>query len=187
MRYKIFQPGTSYPHILFYLISCISYLLILLVVSQRAYIVALCDALGQIQLGTISFADAVVAAHGDVTESCNFFVGAAGLLPCLYQRAVVEIDIQFIVGGLQHIHLKNQLSGLGEQHLLQTLQAVGIALLDVPCAVVQAAAADGGIAEFLPVEAALAGFVTQQVQPVGTMLQLLADGNQQRILILCLC
>ena len=153
-------------------------------VAQGADIVTLRDALGQIQLGTISFADAVVAAHGDVTESCDLFIGTTGLLPCLDQRTVVEIYIQLVIGGLQHIHLKNKLGSLGKQHLLQALQRIGVALLDVARAVIQTAAADGRIAEFLPVQATLAGFIAQQIQPQSAVLQLFPDGCQQGFLYL---
>jgi len=44
-----------------------------------------------------ALADAVVAAHGDVAEPGDLLVGAAGLLPRLDQRAVVEIQIQGVV------------------------------------------------------------------------------------------
>ena len=72
--------------------------LLLLVVAQGAYVVAFGDAFGQVQLGAVAFADAVVAAHGDVAEGGDLFVGASGFLPGFYQGAVVEVDVQRIVG-----------------------------------------------------------------------------------------
>ena len=39
---------------------------LLLMIPQGAHVVALCDALGQIQHRTVALADAVVTAHGNV-------------------------------------------------------------------------------------------------------------------------
>ena len=87
-------------------------------VAQGADVVTLGDALGKVQHGAVSFADTVVTAHGDVAQSGDFFIGAACLLPCLDQGAVVEVDVQLVISGLQHIHFEDELGGLGEQHLL---------------------------------------------------------------------
>ena len=99
-------------------------------IPQRADVITLGDALGQIQHTAVALADAVVAAHGDIAQSGNLLIGTAGLLPGLYQGAVVEINVQLIIGRLQNFHLKNTLSGLGKEDLLQSLQGVGIALFD---------------------------------------------------------
>lgn len=110
----------------------ISPLLAVLDVAQRADVVALGDGLGQLQPCVEALADAVVAAHGDVAEPGDLLIGAAGLLPRLDQRAVVEIQIQGVVGVLHQIHLKDPAGRLGEQRLAQTLQALGIPIKP-PC------------------------------------------------------
>ena len=83
-------------------------LLFNLTVAQGADIVTLGNALGKIQHGAIGFADAVVTAHGDVAEGGDLLIGAAGLLPGLYQGAVVEVDVQSIIGGFQKIKSRFQ-------------------------------------------------------------------------------
>ena len=59
-------------------------LLVLLVVAEGAYVVALSDALGEIEHASVALADAVVTAHSDVAKHSDLFIGAACLLPSLY-------------------------------------------------------------------------------------------------------
>ena len=66
----------------------------------------------------------MVTAHGDVAEHGDFFIAAAGFLPCLDQGAVVEINVQLIIRAFENIHLKDQLGGFREQRLFQPLQVV---------------------------------------------------------------
>ena len=68
-----------------------------LILSMHRCVLLLGDGLGQLQPCVEALADAVVAAHGDVAEPGDLLVGAAGLLPRLDQRTVVEIQIQGVV------------------------------------------------------------------------------------------
>ena len=103
-------------------------LLVRLDVSQRADVIALRDGLGQLKACVEAAADAVVAAHGDVAEPGDLLVAAAGLLPGLDQRTVVEIEIERVIRILDEIHLEYPSGRAGEQRLSQTLEALGAAL-----------------------------------------------------------
>ena len=104
------------------------YLLVRLDVSQRADVIALRDGLGQLKASVKAAADAVVAAHGDVAQSGDLLVAAAGLLPGLDQRTVVEIEIERVVCIFDEIHLEHPSGRAGEQRLSQALEAFGAAL-----------------------------------------------------------
>ena len=49
---------------------------------------------GQVQLTAEAFCNTAVTAHGMVAHQADFFIAAALLLPCLYQRAVMEVDVR---------------------------------------------------------------------------------------------
>ena len=103
-------------------------LLLFFVIAQAAHIVALGNALRQIQNTAVTLADAVVAAHGDIAKLGDLLVGAARVLPGFHKGTVVEIDRELIVGGFQDLHFKNKLCGLCKERFSQTDQAVGLAL-----------------------------------------------------------
>ena len=123
----------------------------------------------------------MVAAHGDAAEPGDLLIGAAGLLPRLDQRAVVEIQIQGIVGVLHQIHLEDPAGRLGEQRLAQTLQALGAALFHKVVALRDAAAGDSRRCEILGVKTALLRLVHQEIQPEGAVLQQLADLDHEGV------
>ena len=141
------------------------------------------NGLGQFQLAAKAFRNPPVAAHGVVAQQLDLLIGAALLLPCLHQRAVVEIDIQIVIGAALDIHLKDPLGGLGEQGLLQTLQRLTAAgLLAQIGTLIQTAALDGSGGIFLGIQSLLLRFVAEQVHPQSPVLQLFPDGRQQRVL-----
>ena len=96
----------------------------LFVIPQRARIISLGNAFRKVQNAAVTFTDPVVAAHGNITKHGDFLIAAARLLPRFDQRAIMKINVQFIVGALEHIHLKNKLSRLVKQDLLQPFQTV---------------------------------------------------------------
>ena len=156
---------------------------VLLVIPQRAYIVAFGNALRQIQDCAITLTDAVVTAHGNVAKLGDLFVGTSGVLPGLYQRAVVEIQRKLVIGAFQYIHFKYKLCGLGEQSLFQAFETVGIAFLHQVSTLGQTAALNGGTAEVLGIKPPLLCFVAEQLQPEGTMLQQCADCLQESVFV----
>ena len=89
--------------------------------ADLANAVALGDGLGQLQLAAEAFRDAPVTAHGVVAEGAQLFIGAALLLPGLHQRAVVEIDIQVVVGAALDLHFEHQPGRKTEQRLFESL------------------------------------------------------------------
>ena len=96
----------------------------------------------------------------------------------------MEVDGEAVVGGLQNLHLKHQLGGLGEEGLAQTLQAVGVPLLHQLGTLGKATALDGGATEITGIQPPLACLVAEEVKPGGAVLQLGADGLQKAVLIL---
>ena len=76
-------------------------------VSERADIVPLRNAFRELKHATVALSDAVIAAHGDVTEHSDLLVGAARLLPRLYKRTVVKIDRERVVRRLEYLHFKD--------------------------------------------------------------------------------
>ena len=96
----------------------------------------------------------------------------------------MEVKAQRVVGHFQHIHFKDQLGGLGEQGLFQTLQTVGAALLYEVSTLTQTAPADGCAAEVPGVQAPFLCLVAQQIQPEGPVAQLIPDGHEKGIFVL---
>ena len=90
--------------------------------SDLAHIITLCYGCRKIQLTAEAFCDSAVTAHSMITKQLNFLVAAALLLPCFYQRAIVEIYIKMIVIALLNIHFKNPLSRFAKQSLLKSLK-----------------------------------------------------------------
>lgn len=154
-------------------------LLVRLDVSQRADVIALRNGLGQLEASVKAAADAVVAAHGDVAQSGDLLVAAAGLLPSLDQRAVVEIEIERVVRILDEIHLEHPSGRAGEQRLSQALEAFGAALFLQVGALRNAASRDSRRGKLLRIQAALFGLVHQQIQPECAVLQQLADPDDE--------
>lgn len=157
-------------------------LLVRLDVSQRADVIALRNGLGQLKACVKAAADAVVAAHGDVAQSGNLLVAAAGLLPGLDQRAVVEIEIERVVRILDEIHLEHPSGRAGEQRLSQTLEALGAALFLQVGALRNAASRDSRRGKLLRIQTALFGLIHQQIQPECAVLQQLADLDDELVL-----
>ena len=157
-------------------------LLVRLDVSQRADVIALRNGLGQLEASVKAAADAVVAAHGDVAQSGDLLVAAAGLLPGLDQRAVVEIEIERVVRVLDEIHLEHPSGRAGEQRLSQTLEALGAALFLQVGALRNAASRDSRRGKLLRIQTALFGLVHQQIQPECAVLQQLADLDDEFVL-----
>lgn len=157
-------------------------LLVRLDVSQRADVIALRNGLGQLEACVKAAADAVVAAHGDVAQSGDLLVAAAGFLPGLDQRAVVEIEIERVVRILDEVHLEHPSGRAGEQRLSQTLEALGAALFLQVGALRNAASRDSRRGKLLRIQTALFGLIHQQIQPECAVLQQLADPDDEFVL-----
>lgn len=94
---------------------------LLFVIPQAAHIIAFGNGFGQLQFTAIGLSDALVAAHGNVTQQGNLFVCAASFLSPFDQGTIVKVQRQFIVRTVFDFHLKYPLCGLGEQCFAQTL------------------------------------------------------------------
>ena len=107
-------------------------------------------------------------------------------LPCLYQGAVVEVDVQMIIVAAQDVHFKNPLCEFGKQRFLQALQGAASACLPPQIGTLkQSAAADGVRSVGLRIEPLFRRFVAEQVHPQRPVLQLLTDGHDQGKFHLC--
>lgn len=173
------RQAQSYDQRRIYFFMSPQYLLVRLDVSQRADVIALRDGLGQLKASVKAAADAVVAAHGDVAQSGDLLVAAAGLLPGLDQRTVVEIEIERVVCIFDEIHLEHPSGRAGEQRLSQALEAFGAALFLQVGALRNAASRDSRRGKLLRIQAALFGLVHQQIQPECAVLQQLADPDDE--------
>ena len=60
--------------------------LVLLVISETAHIVSLCDTLGKIKHTAVALADTVVAAHGDVAEGSDLLIGDSVHRPVTFEK-----------------------------------------------------------------------------------------------------
>ena len=176
------RQAQSYDQRRIYFFMSPQYLFVRLDVSQRADVIALRNGLGQLKACVKAAADAVVAAHGDVAQSGDLLVAAAGLLPGLDQRAVVEIEIERVVCIFDEIHLEPPSGRAGEQRLSQTLEALGAALFLQVGALRNAASRDSRRGKLLRIQTALFGLVHQQIQPECAVLQQLADLDDEFVL-----
>ena len=77
------------------------------------------NGLGQQQLTAVLLGNGMVAAHGNVSQALYLLVCAALFLPCLHQRAIMEIEIQRVVRHPAHLYLEHHARGQGKQRFLQ--------------------------------------------------------------------
>ena len=99
-------------------------------IAQATHIVTLGNALGKVEHTAVALADAVVTAHGDIAKHSDLLIGAAGLLPSLNERTVMEINRKLIIGRLKDLHFKDKLCGLGKKRFAQALEAIRLSLLN---------------------------------------------------------
>ena len=117
-----------------------------------------------------------------IAEAADLLIGTTLTLPSLYQRTVVKINVQIVVGAAKDLHLENQLGGFSEEGFFQPLQALTFsALLDQICTLVESTPLDGSGSILLGIEPLLFGFVAEQIHPQCTVFQLFADGLQEAV------
>ena len=81
--------------------------------TDLADTVALSDGLAQLKLEAGELADdAAVAIHRNIAQQSNFLIIAGQLRPGSHQRAVVEIDLHFLVAHTV-VHFKDILDVVG--------------------------------------------------------------------------
>ena len=131
-----------------------------LLIPQRTDLIAFCNAFGKFKHGTELFAYSMIPAHSDVAEARDILIRYALLLPRLHERTVVEIKEEFIIGGLNHVHLKDTPCGCGEESLFQALQGIGLSLTYQVSALIKAAALHGSGSEVLPLKSLLSRLIT---------------------------
>jgi hypothetical protein len=92
----------------------------------KAYLadsVAFRNGLLQIKGAAETLRYAAIATHGEIAEPRHFFHRAALLLPCVYQRTIVKINVKIVIRYTPDFHFKNESSGQAEELFPQGFKA----------------------------------------------------------------
>ena len=65
--------------------------------SNLTAVISTSDSLRKVKFTAETFSDTAVATHCVVAKHLDFFIRATLFLPCFYQWAVMEIDIEIVI------------------------------------------------------------------------------------------